>query len=260
MGEAEAALSLLRALLSGGPANAVLKNGDVLQKVLAGALYWIHFRTNPADKRAREAERDFMLWLVGSEPARAESYLEVLKPWTSSWDVGAINRGARELQYKLLTDLTLVVLPFVTDSALDLFSKAGGISRLREKGRMAAQRYALFSRDSPVRSGALRQKLIATLARAESESVIHDNCIEFFQLLLSGMRGAQDGATLEDFRSVPQDTEMISAIWKSVIARKIQYRMQADLLKGRQQLVDAGTPETVLPIPEWLVSAPAREF
>lgn len=260
MGEAESALNLLRALMSDAPpkvANA-LRSDAIFQKVLGGALYWIHFRTNASDKRAREVERDFLLWIVQNDPSKADAYLEVLKPWIYLSDVGSFDQHAHELQTELRGELTARLLPHVAESVLALFGTASGISRLTERGRLTAYRYALFAVRSPLRSGSLKAKLFAILALAEGNSVIHENCIEFFQLLLSGMRGAQDGASLDDFRSFLNDADLIGRIWKSVVARRIQFRMHQDLLKDRQQLIEGGAPETVLPIPDWLKPPAAR--
>jgi hypothetical protein len=254
VGEAGSALGLLRALMSKGPPNVatVLNSGDIFQRLLGGALYWIHFRTNPADNKARELERDFLLWIVRNAGSRADDYLDVLRPWSDLSDVGSFDQRAYALQTGLRTELVIILLPAASEAALRLFETPGGISRLVEKGRLMAQRYALFAERSPLRSGNLRAGLFHVLSLAENSAMVHENCIEFFQLLLSGMRGAQDGADPEDFRSIPRDVDLAARIWNSVVARKIQFRMQQELLNGRQQLIKGGTPENALPIPDWL--------
>ena len=156
------------------------------------------------------------------------------------------------MQTELRGTLTSILLPHISEIVLELFETAGGISRLRERGRMMAHRYVLFSGNSPLRSGSLRTKLFAILALAESNTIVHENCAALFQLLMSGMRGAQDGASLEDFRSIPRDADLAGRIWRSVVAKKIQFRMQQGLLKDRQQLIEGGTPQDSLPIPDWL--------
>ena len=113
--------------------------------------------------------------------------------------------------------------------ALKLFGRRGGILRVREKGRLQAFRYVLFNKTSPLLSGPMRSEFLSVLDEAAKDRIIHENCIEFFELLLSGLRDSLEGVVAAQVREIVRDEELSARIWKAVVSREIQYRMQYDI-------------------------------
>jgi hypothetical protein len=256
--EAHWALRLIGMLVSGrvSQLGQLLGTPENFEQIFKRSMYWIHFRTNQADAAARQEEKEFLLNFVRASLPRPDTYLNILKPWGWEHEFAPLMPQARELQTQLRDELVDPLARRVTDEVFRLFEMPNGIAQLNEVNRLIPYKYVLFNAKSPLWSDQLlRRTLLVIFERAASDTTIHDNCIDFFDLILRGMRNGLEGSPVEDLRRLPQDQEFVAHLWKGVVARKIQYRMQRHILEGRQNLIDAGTPEGVLTVPEWLADS-----
>jgi KAP family P-loop domain len=254
MAEAHSALDLLDTLVSGRVVQTgqVLKTPDNFDRLLKMSLYWIRFRTNRADAAAREEERNALMNFLRSGVDRPELYLELLKPWAWEHEYAPIDRRERELQTDLRNTLVAPLIPVVLEDALKLFEVPNGVRRLNEKNRLASFKYVLFNESPLLSERGPRRTILQIFDRAAEDNTIHGNCIDFFELVLNGLRTSLEGAPIADIRRLPHDEVFVRQLWKSVVARRIQYRMQQHILDGRQALIDSGAAEEILPVPDWL--------
>lgn len=256
MTEAHTALALIGGLLSGEVTSVgvSLKTRQSFERILNSCLYWIHFRTNPADQVAREEERDFLLGFLAGELSGPDAYLEVLAPWAFlGWPAGPTDDRAG-LERQLRNELADELVARVATEALRLFRCHNGIQRLFEEGRLTALRYVLLSPSSPLWSEPMRSEFLATFDEAGKDSIIHENCVRFFDLLVLAIQRPLGGLDWNAVKGIPRDAEFTRRLWSAVVPRKIQYRIQSHILEGRDLLIQSGAPPELLSLPEWLAS------
>ena len=96
--------------------------------------------------------------------------------------------------------------------------------------------------------------VVAALARAGEDRVVHDNCVRFFECVCTALKGDGWPLKMEHVKELlAKHGDLARDLWSAVISQPVQFRMQSDLRQMRQQLVEAGISEEALPLPGWWV-------
>jgi hypothetical protein len=249
---AHAALQLIDALLTGAIqiASDALRTPENFQALLNNALYWISFRTNTSDDLARTEENASLRKLLSADLTHPEAYLDILKPWAPTTDGFDVTQ--QSLRAELRASLVDLLAPRVAQQALQLFEIDGGIRRLSEHNRLMSFKYMLLDSKSTLYSEPFRTAYLSMFEQAGENPVVHQNCIQFFELVLRALGYALGDIYIQDFSKAPSDHPFVQKLWSSVVARPLQYRTQSHILEGREKLISAGVLEDLLPIPDWL--------
>ncbi|MFP5231159.1 MAG: P-loop NTPase fold protein, partial [Acidobacteriota bacterium] len=218
------------------------------------SLYWIAFRKNPADRELREAERDLLLALVDRvSNDDAPAALAAFKPWDPrafpSVDEET-SRRKRELRDKCVARL----LPKVENAFPAYLSRPESLRQLSTPEGAPSFRYILFQPDRLPWSEIVRNALLETLGKAESDPNAYDKANEFLQLLV-GTRSPSSTVGLGSAVEIVKDREFVAALWKGATSRQIQHRMLQSYLSKRKALLQMGAQENDLPLSAELAQA-----
>ena len=254
---AQTALALVREILfaSGQWLRDLIDTPPSFARVFDQAMKWLHFYRNPGEPETRAEERQFLIDVANAHRSRdADAYLDVLRPWSLevTWDVGAVDAESAEKRSRLRLDLISITAPAVAESVLKSFEMPGGIRQFSEAKRKSAEKYILLNSNSPLWAEPMKSRFNAALDVAGKTSVGQDNLRALLDLLIQGLRSQLEGASAEDIRVFLRDRQFVPLLWSGVVAGRIQYRRQLEILKARAALIRDGAAESDLPIPEWL--------
>jgi KAP-like P-loop domain-containing protein len=222
--------------------------GARFNKFYDQAFYWFEFRTNPVDQLLREQEKTFLLNLLSKSPeALAQELLEVLHPWGfSKFDLD--NASTSDAKKALQKDLAAVLAPRVAGQGIELMQQNDGIRALREMEKFLALKYGLLHPDSPLWRTSLWQKLVREIRKGQKSLVAFRNSRDLLELIVEGLERKLDLPIYAGGTTIVANREFIGELWKTVISRQIQFRLQIRFIQWRQVLLQAGVPELVLPL------------
>ena len=255
--DAQMALALVRQILlgSGQWLRDLINTPPSFAKIFGQAMKWLHFYRNPSEPEPRAEERQLLIDVAHAHHGRdANAYLDVLRPWSleMTWDVGAVDAESAEKRSHLRLDLVSIIAPAVAESVLKSFEMPGGIRQFSEANRKTAEKYILLNPNSPLWTEPMKARFNAALDTVGKTSVGQDNLRALLDLLVQGLRSQLEGASAEDIKVFLRERRFVHLLWSGVIAGRIQYRFQLEILKARAALIGAGAAKSDLPIPEWL--------
>ncbi len=215
------------------------------------ASYWIGFRRNPSDRALRDQEETSLLKLLdAASPALSTELFECIYPENTFLGPDESSAPRAALRDKCLG----IVFPRAAQEAVDFFRRDGAINSLNEGGRFFAVKCCLFQPDSPIWKTRLQEKLIDVVRSGRKDFVAYDNVRDYFSLLVRGLDTGIDSIRREDIAKILSNEEFLRSMWKTIISRGIQYRMQITFIRGRQSLTQRGVAEEVLPLTDDLRS------
>jgi hypothetical protein len=135
-----------------------------------------------------------------------------------------------------------------------VYRRRGAVRSLTEQGRFPAVKYCLFSPDSPVWKTDLRNALMSLLDRGCDDFKTYVNVRDFFFLLVQGLETGVDSIRQESIVKILFDHEFVGRMWKTVISRAVQWRMQINFIQGRALLIENGVSDDLMPLTDELQS------
>jgi len=226
---------------------------------IAGFTTWDDYSLHKSGREVREQEKSFLLNLVSkAPPSHSQALLEVLHPWDFSnpdFDTPATSDAKRALE----SELTAAIAPRVAEQGIELMQQPDGIRRLCEKGKFVALKYCLLHPDSPLWKSSLWQKLVQEIRKGQNDVIAFRNSRDLMELIVEGLQHKLDIPISSGHTTIASNQDFIGELWKTVITRQIQFRLQIRFIRWRQILVRAGVPEAVLPLTEELRARLAME-
>jgi hypothetical protein len=224
-------------------------------KLYEKSLYWIAFRVNPADGELRDAERTLVYSLLDrARDDQSAAMLETLKPW-DPWTFGPEDAHTAGLKKELRNECVTRLLPKVERAFVAYIDRPESFRLLSTPGGSASLLYVLFSPDRLPWGTAIRNALLGTTRKANSDSNAYEKVIEFLQLLVQASGNRLEFIPRQSAESIVGDREFIVALWRGVISRPIQFRMLKSYLSKRIALLQLGAQEDDLPLSPELASA-----
>ena len=115
-----------------------------------------------------------------------------------------------------------------------------GIRRLSEKEKFLALKYCLLHPNSPMWGTSLWQKLVPGMRKGQKDLIAFRNSRDLTELIVEGLQRKLD---LPIYRS--QTTPIrynnygntFNGLWKTVISRQIQFRLQIRFIEWREFLL-----------------------
>jgi ABC-type oligopeptide transport system ATPase subunit len=242
--EAVDRLGLLHALLLTQPMAEASMRLQAFGKVLDAAVYWTNFRTNAADKRARDAEWRILTQFVevsGSQWLEYVTKLEVID--------GSAFAARREFA-KSAQKLVDQFQKRAAERVMEEFTRPGGLPDLFEFNSPAITKVVLVDTSSPLWQ-ALGTEFDNLLRGACSNLNIQRNA-HFFAGLLARNDLVNRGLSRETEAKLLNSPNAIRTIWSAAIAQEIQFRNLDETRQIRQGLVARGVADGLLLCPEWL--------
>jgi hypothetical protein len=80
------------------------------------------------------------------------------------------------------------------------------------------------------------------------------NVRDFFFLLVQGLETGVDSIRQESIVKILFDHEFVGRMWKTVISRAVQWRMQINFIQGRALLIENGVSDDLMPLTDELQS------
>lgn len=224
------------------------------KKLYGSSTYWVAFRVNEADAKLRIAERETLHALLDRSSAeQAPDFLRVLAPWHPWAYLGEAAKTCT-LKKQLRDECVEQLMPKVEHAFVASMKQPECIRRLNDVEYAAPFSYLLFSASRLPWSGLIRHAIFQSIAKAKSDAVEYEKISDLLGLLL----GAQNGSSPirpESVALLVADEELMSALWRGVTSRQIQFRMRNSYLAKRRALLDLGVPEHVLPLTSELEAA-----
>jgi hypothetical protein len=193
-------------------------------------------------------EKAFLLNLLSKSSASlAQELLEVLHPWDFSrrhFDNPSTSDAKRTLQ----RELTAVIAPKVAKQGIALMQQTDGIRRLSEKEKFLALKYCLLHPNSPMWGTSLWQKLVQEIRKGQKDLIAFRNSRDLTELIVEGLQRKLDLPIYAGQTTIVANQEFVNDLWKTVISRQIQFRLQIRFIEWRQVLIQAGVDKSVLPL------------
>jgi KAP family P-loop domain len=244
--EAEALLEMIKQFLF----DLGKLNPPRFKKLYGQVGYWIGFRKNTNDLKLREREEASLVKLALSvDDATALELLEIVD--ASNWDVD-FGDGVIELRKAFGGRLTEIIAPAAAREAVNFIIREDGVRNLSEAGRFSAAKACLFRSSSPIWTSEVRPKLLVVIQGWKEDSAINANVRDLFDLLIRGLENGVDSVNRSDIATFLRDHDLVKSLWEAVTSKTIQYRLQITYIRGRQQLIQNGIPEELLPLSEEL--------
>lgn len=222
---------------------------EMLGRLFEQSAYWIHFKTNDADKSAREEERKTLMAWVVSMKGEPEALAETIKPWG---DTGVHGPERKALAVELFKPLERPLAQL----GIQLFEQPAGIQKFREQGKHEALNYLLLDGGSAFWSADNRASLWGILAKSSTSSSVFQNVIEFIEAIIASSKYGSSVVHRDETILLVQDEDVMRKLWQAAIARRSQFRFHSELRKLRHELCALGANSEHLEMPEWLEAAP----
>jgi hypothetical protein len=175
----------------------------------------------------------------------------VLHPWGFS-KFSLDNASTSDAKKAMQKELAAALAPRVAEQGLGLMQQNDGIRALREMEKFLALKYGLLHPDSPLWRTSLWQKLVQEIRKGQKDLVAFRNSRDLMELIVEGLERKLDLPIYAGGITIVANHEFIGELWKTVISRQIQFRLQIRFIQWRQVLIQAGVPESVLPLTEEL--------
>jgi hypothetical protein len=225
-------------------------NPQRFKKLYGQVGYWIGFRKNVNDLKLRALEDLSLVKLASSvSDATALDLLEIVD--ASNWEVD-FGDGVTELRKAFGGRLTEIVAPAAAREAVNFITREDGVRNLSEVGRFSAAKACLFRASSPIWTSAVRPNLLVVVRRWKEDSIINANVRDLFDLLIRGLENGIGAVNQSDIATFLRDHDLVKFLWEAVTSKTIQYRLQIAYIRGRQQLIQGGIPEDLMPLSEEL--------
>jgi len=209
-------------------------------------LNWFHFRTNTKDKDLRDLEAVCVEKLLNLASGPDCSTLsETINP--EQWPPPTVQEGADEKK-DFQRKCEAIIFPKAAEEALALLRRSDGVRSLYEPGKFNGIKKSLFPPPSPLWEGDLRQQLLKLIDEGLEQPTIYANIWDLLNLLVQTLEKGTDFVARDDAKKRLLDNEFIGAVWRVVISKEMQYRMQIVPLRYRASLLKLGIPESLLPL------------
>jgi hypothetical protein len=80
---------------------------------------------------------------------------------------------------------------------------------------------------------------------------LYDNCVALFELIF--MYSNIDLLGIAERAAIMADRPFVTAIWKAVTSKRIQFRLRSEYRNAHRKLLAAGNDPAAIPLPEELV-------
>lgn len=249
MKEASEVLSLLQLLFIDGLElidKDIYSSPHNFEKLFQMVGQWLHFNKTPVDIEARREENDFIMKCANNVSSNPELYMEILKPWSTLPD---------NIEYKKLRETIVGIFePKLSEQAILLFEVNGGITRLFEYGRKISFKYILFGTESSLWKEPLLSNFYNMLRKANINTTVHENCIDYFHLLVEACDNKIETADNKIVNKLIKMDGFIETLWQSVTARRIYFRFLSSYREERGKLISYGVDDAKMPLPDWMIN------
>lgn len=207
---------------------------------------WGHFDAQQADRDLRKDEEKAIQECVNSCMKDPEEFIKQNKPWFSADPFPETRDRLWKLCYPQIEQQ-------IVARVVERFKIPDSISKLMDEQSAFAERYVLFSKESPFWVGHLSERLLQILQMDQKHHEIQNNAYWFIHLLDTYVI-EYHGDQSDEFRKwlLEQQPDSILAIWNTAVRSPIQYRHRQELRDARQRIISAGLPEAKIPMPKWL--------
>jgi hypothetical protein len=169
------------------------------------------FQVNPADGELRDAERTLIYSLVDrARDDQATAMLETLRPW-HGWAFEPEDPHTAGLKKELRDECVRRLLPKVERAFVAYIDRPESLRLLSTPGGSASILYVLFSPDRLPWGTVIRNALLGTIRRANSDLNAYEKVNEFLQLLVQAGGNASSYIPRQSAERIVADREFLAA-------------------------------------------------